>query len=234
MPTQIRTWQIQDGAINNAKQNFGTPSAASDVAIKSYVDSEILSAIWASNLKDAVRVATTSAGTLATSFANGQTVDGVVLATNDRILIKNQSSGQENGIYIVQSSGAPVRSIDADTETDIADAVVYVSQWTVNADTGWKLVTDSITLNTTPLVWTALTSAWLTSWNFVIRETPSGTINSSNTSFTLANTPIAGTETIYLNWLEQNVTTDYTISGSTITYVTAPVTWDVLRVSYIK
>lgn len=234
MPTQIRTWQIQDGAINNAKQNFGTPSAASDVAIKSYVDSEILSAIWASNLKDAVRVATTSAGTLATSFANGQTVDGVVLATNDRILIKNQSSGQENGIYIVQSSGAPVRSIDADTATDIADAVVYVSQWTVNADTGWKLVTDSITLNTTPLVWTALTSAWLTSWNFVIRETPSGTINSSNTSFTLANTPIAGTETIYLNWLEQNVTTDYTISGSTITYVTAPVTWDVLRVSYIK
>lgn len=234
MPTQIRTWQIQDGAINNAKQNFGTPSAASDVAIKSYVDSEILSAIWASNLKDAVRVATTSAGTLATSFANGQTVDGVVLATNDRILIKNQSSGQENGIYIVQSSGAPVRSIDADTGTDIADAVVYVSQWTVNADTGWKLVTDAITLNTTPLVWTALTSAWLTSWNFVIRETPSGTINSSNTSFTLANTPIAGTETIYLNWLEQNVTTDYTISGSTITYVTAPVTWDVLRVSYIK
>jgi hypothetical protein len=74
----------------------------------------------------------------------------------------------------------------------------------------------------------------LTSGNFVTRETPAGTINGSNTSFTLANTPIVGTETIYLNGLEQNVTTDYTILGSTITYVVAPVTGDILRVSYLK
>lgn len=235
MPTQIRKEQIKDGAIDNSKQNFGTPSATTDVAIKSYVDNAILDSIWASNLKDAVRVATTANGTLATAFANGQTVDGVTLVTGDRILIKNQSAGQENGIYTVNVSWVPTRSTDADTASDIADAVVYVSLGTVNADTGWKLVTDSITLGTTPLVFTSLVwSGNLTSGNFVFRETPSGTINGSNTSFTLANTPTVGTETIFLNGLEQNITTDYTISGSTITYLVAPITGDILRVNYLK
>lgn len=135
MPTQIRREQIKDGAIDNLKQNFGTPSASTDVAIKSYVDQTVSDAIGASNLKDAVRVATTVTGTLATAYANGQTVDGVVLVTGDRILIKNQSAGAENGIYIVNVSGAPTRATDADTATDIADAVVYVSLGTVNADT---------------------------------------------------------------------------------------------------
>ena len=234
MVTQIRREQIKDGAINNAKQNFWTPSAGTDVAIKSYVDAEISNALWAINLKDAVKVATTVNGTLATAFANGQTVDGVVLTTGDRILIKNQSAGAENGIYTVNISWAPTRSTDADTATDIADTVVYVSQGSTNADTGWKLVTDNITLWTTALVFTALSITSLTSGNFAVRETPSGTINGSNTSFTLAFTPIAGTETIFLNGLQQNVTEDYTISGSTITYLTAPVAGDILRVSYIK
>ena len=111
---------------------------------------------------------------------------------------------------------------------------MYVSQGSTNADTGWKLVTDSITLGSTALVFTALSITSLTSGNFAVRETPSGTINGSNTSFTLAFTPIAGTETIFLNGLQQNVTEDYTISGSTITYLTAPVAGDILRVSYIK
>jgi hypothetical protein len=51
-----------------------------------------------------VKVATTVNGTLATAFANGQTVDGVTVVTGDRILIKNQSAGAENGIYIVNVS----------------------------------------------------------------------------------------------------------------------------------
>lgn len=88
-------------------------------------------------------------------------------------MIKNQAAGAENGIYTVNASGAPTRATDADTATDIADAVVYVSEGTVNADTGWKLVTDNITLGTTALVFTSLTIAGLTSGNFVVNETPS-------------------------------------------------------------
>lgn len=70
----------------------------------------------------------------------------------------------------------------------------------------------------------------------VTRETPSGTVNGSNTTFTLANTPIAGTEEVYLNGLQQEpgAGNDYTISGATITYLTAPVTNDKIRVSYFK
>lgn len=181
-----------------------------------------------------MRVATTANGALATAFANGQSIDGVTLATGDRILIKNQTAGQENGIYTVNASGTPTRSTDADTASDIADAVVYVSQGTVNADTGWKLVTDSITLGTTPLVFTALISAFLSASSIVTNETPSGAINGTNTSFTLANTPVVGSVEVYLNGLLQTVSDDYTISGSTITYTVAPIAGDVLRVQYTR
>jgi len=72
--------------------------------------------------------------------------------------------------------------------------------------------------------------------HFVTREVPTGTINGSNVTFTLANTPIAGTECIFLNGLLQNVGAgnDYTISGATITFVVAPETGSVILVNYQK
>jgi hypothetical protein len=71
--------------------------------------------------------------------------------------------------------------------------------------------------------------------DFVTRETPTGTINGVNTTFTLANTPISGTEQVFLNGLLQEPGgNDYTISGVTITMATAPATGDRLRVNYMK
>jgi hypothetical protein len=72
--------------------------------------------------------------------------------------------------------------------------------------------------------------------DYIIRETPTGVVNGSNTTFTLANTPIVGGEQVYLNGIlqEPGAGNDYTISGATITYLTAPVTGDRLRVSYVK
>lgn len=106
-------------------------------------DVEIQSALrqW----KNSVRVATTAAGTLATSFAEGQTVDGVVLVEGDRILIKNQASGIENGIYNVSASGAPSRASDMEATTDAASVVVYVNEGTALADTVWACTDDSFT-----------------------------------------------------------------------------------------
>lgn len=128
---------------------LGTPTATTDAATKGYVDSAINGFSW----KDKVRVATTAAGTLASSFENGDTLDGVTLVTGDRILLKNQSSGQENGIYTVNASGAPTRSVDADTAAEVLQAAVLVSEGTANADTAWVNSTNApITLNTTPLV----------------------------------------------------------------------------------
>lgn len=70
----------------------------------------------------------------------------------------------------------------------------------------------------------------------ITRETPTGLVNGSNTTYTLANTPVAGSEEVFLNGIlqEPGAGNDYTISTNTITYLTAPVTGDRLRVSYMK
>ena len=145
-------------AMNSQKiTGLATPTADGDAATKSYVDSvaQGLSA------KDAVRVATTANGTLSSAFANGQTVDGITLATGDRILIKNQSTGSENGIYTVNASGAPTRAVDFDANAEVAKgAYVFVEEGTTNADAGFVLTTDgAITLGTTSLAFTQFSGA---------------------------------------------------------------------------
>jgi hypothetical protein len=92
-----------------------TPSAAGAAASKAYVDAVALGL----SPKKAVRVATLVAGTLASSFEDGDVVDGVTLATGDRILIKDQAAPAQNGIYVVQASGAPVRATDFDSVSPI-------------------------------------------------------------------------------------------------------------------
>ena len=126
---------------------------ATQAAIVTYVTAAVASAVAGINWKAHVRVATTAAGTLATSFENGDTVDGVVLATGNRILIKNQASGTENGIYVVAASGAPTRATDADAGSELVNAAVFVSEGTANADTQWVCTTNAtITIGATSLV----------------------------------------------------------------------------------
>jgi len=115
------------------------PVSAQDVATKNYVDSNLQGL----KPKQSVRVATTVAGTLATSFENGDTIDGVVLVTGNRILIKDQASALENGIYTVNVSGAPTRSTDADTWNEIVSAYMMVEEGTLNSDTGWTIAVNS-------------------------------------------------------------------------------------------
>lgn len=126
-----------------------SPSADADVATKSYVDAQRSGL----DIKQSVRVATTEALTLASDFENGDTVDGVTLATGDRILIKNQGTGSENGIYTVNASGAPTRATDADSNTEVTPGMfTFVEEGTTNADSGWVLTTNgSITLGSTAL-----------------------------------------------------------------------------------
>ena len=105
-----------------------------------------------SDAKNSVRAATTTNGTLATAFENGDTIDGIVLATSDRILIKNQSAPAENGIYVVAASGAPTRATDFDEWTEIVGAFVSVEAGTVNAGTQWLCnVVAGGTLGTTAI-----------------------------------------------------------------------------------
>lgn len=111
--------------------------------------------------KAAVRVATTVAGTLASSFENGDVTDGITLATNDRALIKNQVAGAENGIYTINASGAPTRATDFDAAGEmVAGSSVFVTLGTANAGTLWaQTTTGTITPGTTAIVFTQIGAA---------------------------------------------------------------------------
>jgi hypothetical protein len=108
---------------------------------------------WTTYYKGQCRVATTANGTFTTAFANGQTVDGVVLATNDRILLKDQASSAQNGIYVVQASGSPVRATDADAAAELNGASVYVTSGTANGAQTYKQTATVVTIGTDPVVW---------------------------------------------------------------------------------
>jgi hypothetical protein len=112
------------------------------------------------NVKESVRVATEAPYTLATDFEAGDTVDGVVLAAGDRILIKDQVSAIENGIYIVQASGAPTRALDMDQNSEFAGSFVFVKEGATNQDTGWVCTTDDpVNLGVTPITFVQFSSA---------------------------------------------------------------------------
>jgi hypothetical protein len=129
---------------------------ATQQATKAYVDAKVAGLSW----KQAVRAATTAAVTLASDLENGDTIDGVVLATGDRILVKNQASATENGIYVVAASGAPTRATDADSGAELVNASVYVSEGTTLADTQWTCSTNAtITIGATNIAFAQLTSA---------------------------------------------------------------------------
>lgn len=146
--------------------------------------------------KSSVRVATITNGTLATAYANGQTVDGVTLATNDRILIKDQTTATENGIYIVQASGAPTRSADCPIGAKASGVSVVVEQGTQNADTFWLCTTNSAVFNTDSIAFTELsgaTSAELEYFQANISTDPTVPANGSKVAF---NTTVSSTGNI--------------------------------------
>jgi len=123
---------------SNKITNLATPTVGTDAANKSYVDS----VAQGLDIKNSARVATTVAGTLASSFENGDVIDGVTLVTGDKILIKNQVTGSENGIYEVAASGAPTRALDLQVGASGASVFTFIEEGTVNKDSGWVCTSD--------------------------------------------------------------------------------------------
>ena len=131
------------------------PSSELQAATKQYVDS----VAQGLDVKASVKVATTVTGTLATAFANGSVVDGITLVTGDRILIKNQSTGSQNGIYTVNATGAPTRASDMDVASDFPSSFTFVEQGTLNADTGWVCTNNLVVVGTTDIVFAQFSGA---------------------------------------------------------------------------
>ena len=390
-------------ADSNRIVNLAAPVSANDAARLA----DVQAASNGLTLKAPVRVKSTGSNvSLANDLQNGDSLDGVTLATGDRVLLTDQTDPTENGIYVVVASGAASRSPDADSNAEVeANMFCWVEEGTLYADSGWALITNNpITLGSTSLTFTqfsggsslvtgaanigatgvgvfsslngstlefrkidsassgkvtvtlngnkidldigagtlvnadisasaaiarskiaagtanhviindgsgnlsseavlavsrggtnssaslsnnrvmissggaiveasaitanralvsdtngipvassvtdtelgylsGVTSAIQTQLNskygaanFVTREVPSGSINGSNTNFSLANTPVSGSEEVFLNGLLQNVggSNDYTISGTTISFNSAPLSGDVILVNYRK
>lgn len=291
--------------------NVQDPTSDQDAATRAWVLAQLSGGVTPH--ATATRAATTANITL----ANEQTIDGVSVVDGDRVLVKNQSSSEDNGLYIVADGGSWTRADEFDSWSEVPGMLVSVEEGTANADTLWLSTADlGGTLDTTAITFIQLPgpndivagngltrsgqtlnvvagdgsivanadeihvgvsgSGAITGGgalavavdgstieinsnalrvkpggigetqlgagvyqkvaNIIVRETPSGSVNGSNVTFTLANTPIAGSEQVFLNGIlqEPGSGNDYTISGGMITYQTAPQTGDRLRVSYLK
>jgi hypothetical protein len=129
----------------------GNPDASLKAATKQYVDNLLAGLAKRST----VRAATTANITIATALNNGDTLDGVTLATDDLVLVMDQSTTHQNGVYKVASS--PARDDLFDTYDEHPGALIVIEEGTANADTIYLCTSNTGgTLNTTAITWTKI------------------------------------------------------------------------------
>jgi phage-related tail fiber protein len=159
--TAVRTNRLDQMAVPTASLNLNSqkitnladPTNPQDAATKNYVDSAVAGFDWKNSVKACSTANLTLSGT--------QTVDGVALVAGDRILVKDQTTPSQNGIYVVAASTWS-RATDADAWNEIVSAAVFIEQGTVNGDTAWVCTSDQGgTLGTTAIVFSQFTGAAL-------------------------------------------------------------------------
>jgi hypothetical protein len=132
--------------------NVPTPTAAGDAVPKSYVDSAVEGLAW----KDSARVGTQSNINLSSP---GSTVDGITMASQDRVLVRNQSTQSQNGIYVWNgASTAMTRSLDASTFAELEQAIITVEEGT-DAGTTWRQTQINGVIDTNNVIFTSFAAA---------------------------------------------------------------------------
>jgi hypothetical protein len=135
--------------------NLADPSANTDAANKQYVDNVARGLMW----KAPARAAST---TNVNTASPGATIDGVALAANDRVLLKDQTTASQNGLWVWAGAATPLtRAADADTNGELAPGTaVSVTEGTSNADKAFLIISDAaITIGTTSQTWAALSGS---------------------------------------------------------------------------
>ena len=216
--------------------NVADPTSAQDAATKNYVDN-IAQGL---DTKASCLVATTANITL----SGTQTIDGVAVVAGDRVLVKNQSTASQNGIYVA-SATAWARSTDADTWAELVSAYTFIESGSTQADTGWVCTVNAGgTIGTTAVTWTQFSGAGtyqagtgltLTGSTFSITntavtagaygsasETLIATVNAqgqltalSETAIAIANTQVSG-----LGTMSTQAASNVAITGGSITNLT--------------
>jgi hypothetical protein len=176
----------RDGA-GNAK--VATPTDAAHIATKGYVDA----ARQGLDVKQSVRVATTAAINLSSELEAGDVIDGVTLVAGDRVLVKNQGTAAENGIYVAVASGAASRSSDANGTADTGElkpgTFTFVEEGTTNSDKGFVVSTNgTITVGSSAIAWTQFSGAG----SFVAGDGISQSGNTINVNVVSDRTAITG------------------------------------------
>ena len=194
------------GTIANLTATAGTisttPSASTDIANKLYVDT----VAQGLDAKASCVAATTADITL----SGTQTIDGISVIAGNRVLVKNQTLSQNNGIYLC-ASGAWTRTTDADTWDELTSAFTFIETGTVNADTGYVCTANAGgTLGTTALPWSQFSGAG--SYTASTGLTLTGTVFSLTAPVTVA---LGGTNATTAGIASFNNITGYTASGAT-------------------
>lgn len=172
-PTGTGTVDVANKRITSVAE----PTQSSDAATKNYVDA-VKTGL---DVKDSVRVTTTA--NLPATYANGSsgvgatltnsgtqatlTIDSIALSVGERVLVKDQTAGLQNGFYVVTNAGSAstnfilTRSLDADQNTEITPgAFTFVEEGTVGNDNGFVCTNDSnITIGTTPITFVQFSGA---------------------------------------------------------------------------
>jgi len=135
---------VTDGTVTWLVQSIN------DYATKDYVDSTLQGL----SVKTPAKVATTAN----IALLGTQTIDGVAVVAGDRVLVKDQTAGASNGVYVVSASTWS-RSSDMNTASSIEGAYVMITEGTINANSAWVMSTANVTLETTALVWSQFQNA---------------------------------------------------------------------------
>ena len=188
---------------------MGSPSAASDVTTKNYVDTLV------AGLKTRIitRVATTGNIDLTADLQNGDTLDGITLVTGDKVLVKNQTSVDENGIYDVVASGTANRNSDYDTISELAGQIVVVQEGSTHADDLFLCTTDSDAVLETDDI--TFTQVFPSSGGTV---TSVGLQDGGSSEFTITGSPVttSGNISISVNSIDASKVTGATTNGFAI------------------
>jgi len=166
---------------------LGDPSATSDAATKNYVDNLVAGL----RTRAVARVASTTNVNISTGLENGDTLDGITLVTGNRVLLKDQSTASQNGLYTVVASGAASRDTEYDTISELAGQLILVSEGSTHADDLFLCTTDtSATLGSSSI---SYTQVFPSSGGTV---TSVGLADAGASEFTVTNSPVTGSGTI--------------------------------------